>query len=109
MAEKCYSYVEEGPYFEGVNDDPAYEWVGEVKRYRHANFISIDAEAIIETVQENAFEECGEWANDYLCNITRQQYAEIAAVLKVALATWLDANVDQPPFWTGVNVEPLTK
>jgi hypothetical protein len=103
--EYCYAYTEEGGYFKGENDDPEYAYRAVVKPVTHTDFVSIDIYAIIERLQEEAFEMCGEVADDYLGNVDPIKRDELGQALNKTMLDWLNANVPQPTFFIADQIE----
>jgi hypothetical protein len=107
----AYAAKEDGPYFEDEQDaldilkddnEPGATvniWKGIKRELHHQNFIRFDADDIIERMQESAFDECGEWAEDYLQSVPADKCKALEAHLTAAATEWFNANIDQPTFW----------
>lgn len=54
----------------------------------------IDADVVIETMQCRAYDACGESAECYLDGVTKEQRAQLEAIL----VSWAD-SVEKPNFW----------
>lgn len=111
MSEYAYSIDKNDNYERGFNsiaeainaakkDDPdaEYVWVGEVEPYVPA----IDADDIIERLQENAMEE-NEYADDYLDDVLGAEVEELNKSLNEVLAAWLKKHGHEPTFFGIVN------
>ncbi len=63
----------------------------------HSDFISADR--IIEDIQEDAFGTVGEFAEDYLEDVSESDKETLAAII----ANWLDSTAADPRFWLAAN------
>ena len=77
-----------------------YIYIGTKKIYSHKDFM--DVNFLIEGMQEFSQDSCGEWAENYLSNITKEQKDN----LKEHILKWFNENVDQPSFF---NIESSIK
>ncbi len=77
-----------------------YIYIGTKKIYSHKDFM--DVNFLIEGMQEFSQDSCGEWAENYLSNITKEQKDN----LKEYILKWFNENVDQPSFF---NIESSIK
>lgn len=88
-------------------DPKGYEgkacYVGEVDNY-NAFF---DGESIIDYLQEDAWSECGEVADGFLCGIADEQIEELQDKLNDVLQEWLTKHDLQPTFGKMVEVEEI--
>lgn len=115
----CYAQYEEGPYQSCVGDVicdllsdhragetvTIYRGIKTLKR--HENFISFNADDVIEQMHESAFEECGEVADDYLPPFAPRWAESLENHLNKAAAVWFNAHVPQPTFWLVENLEEI--
>ena len=116
---RAYAAKEDGPYFECEDDvieslkdeygegATAHIWKGIKRELHHSDFIAFDADEIIERMQEAVFEECGEWADDYLPAMPPDNVKSLESHLKAAAIEWFNANVPQPQFWLVDQVEAI--
>lgn len=76
--------------------------VGENVKEPASHFISVDN--IIEDIQCQACDECGEVAEDWLTSFSKDKTAE----LEKLIADWIEAN-DPPTFWSVINARDITR
>jgi len=74
-------------------------YVGNKIEYSHKSFI--DTDCLIEQMQDKA-DDVGEWAEGYLCDITKEQKEDLEKTVLV----WFNENVTQPSFF---NIENSVK
>ena len=60
----------------------------------------VSADSVIEDIQCQAYDECGEYAEDFLSNISKEAKAE----LEKMIAAWVEKH-DKPTFWLVENVK----
>jgi len=84
------------------DEDLQSVWVGENIK-RPTEFFVL-GNHIIESIQEQAYEEAGEYAESWLENLPKEKISELEKVI----ADWIDAN-DPPHFWTVTNVKEITR
>jgi len=84
---------------DGLDEDPgSYTvWVGEAKPIPTGRLV--DAECIVERMQERAYEEVGEFGEDYLTTATAEQLKELEALV----VAWAD-RVEMPSFYSADNI-----
>lgn len=91
---------------EAFDNDPEMEsvYVGEVvKEAAHA---FVNARLIVENLQEQAADDCGEWAEDWLEAL--QKNKEKLAELEQVVGDWIQEQYP-PTFWTVKNVKEIAK
>lgn len=66
---------------------------------------TIDADDVIERLREEAHEEVGEVADEWLENVSAEEVAELAHDLNAALTAWLDRHKLQPTYFAVQDVE----
>jgi len=71
---------------------------GEEKTPSHSEFVN--CHQMIEIAQDNSHENYGEYAEDYLCDISNEQVSELSKLI----CGWLDKNVKPPNFHAVKNV-----
>ena len=71
-----------------------------VKKPQHFNqFLSVDQ--LLEQMSEHAYEEGGEWAEDYLCDVTDSQKKELENVI----VSWASRNNISPSWFMIEDIE----
>lgn len=81
------------------NPEATVFWIG-----KNSLFVpDIEASWVIEQLQEQAYDECGEWAETFLEDVTDAEELE----LKSMINDWA-ARVDRSNFWTVGSVEKFT-
>ncbi len=115
----CYAQYEEGPYQDSesdvVNDLMSEQrqhhtvtlWRGIKVTKRHSDFISFNADDIIERMSESAFEECGEVADDYLPPLSPEQEHSLESHMNNAATKWFNQHIPQPKFWVADELEQV--
>lgn len=71
------------------------------------SIIWFDAERILERIQENAYDEAGEAADDYLDDVTKEQIAELQNMLDDVLKEWFTKHRYYPAFYAVDNIETI--
>lgn len=112
MSEKCYSHNEEeyhadysvildhfSDHYE-IGDQVEF-WEAEPVSGGHERFLN--AWQIIESMQEQAYEEAGEFSDGYLNEVTKDQGEE----LKTLAVEYLDKVAGKPTFFTVQNVKKV--
>lgn len=79
-------------------------WTGEIDREQAATFAP-DADDLIDTMMNRAYEDSGEWAEDWLMTVTPEQKAELTTSIKSIVNEWADKHGHQPKFFHVVNIE----
>lgn len=69
---------------------------------------SVEAEGILESVNETMYEEVGEVAEDYLIKLPQEQIDELQVELNKALHAWMDKHNNKPTFYKVDNIEQIT-
>lgn len=78
-------------------------YVGKIDRY----VPSVDVDRVIENITENAYDEVGEFAEDYLDNVSKEEYGFLEEKMNEVLHKWLDETKNHPTFWKIVGVEKV--
>lgn len=68
----------------------------------------IDTESILESIQENAYSEGGEFSEGYLDGVTRAQEAELEEQLNAVFSAWSDKYNHHPNFYNVGHIEIVT-
>ena len=84
---------------EESNEDATEFWIGRNVRFSPR----ASAIPIVESLQEQAYDECGEFADTYLEDVTKAEEAELEALVN----EWAN-RVDRSNFWTVGAVEHFT-
>ena len=84
-------------------DDIKYLRVGQVKEF----VPKINGYHIVESVGEDAYEECGEIAEDYLASVRSGDIAELQLSLEACLHQWLRNKGFVPNFYSIENIEEI--
>ena len=103
----CYAYEEDGIYYEDDGSDPAYLWMGEVRKYTHDDLVYFDEHSFLNNLQEHLLEEYGELTENYIPDMTREQLDRLNQAVKAVILKWMDENIPQPTFFTAENVLPI--
>ena len=67
----------------------------------------IDAGSVLESIQENAYSEGGEFSDGYLDDVTKEQEEELEQKLNEVFAEWLTKYNHQPAFYYIDNIEKV--
>ena len=86
-------------------DDSITFYIGKVIEYMP----NIDAGQIIDNLSEQAANEAGEWGDNFLTNVSKEQENELYDGLNAVLEKWLSKHKLQPDFFNVVNVEEIVK
>lgn len=78
-------------------------YVGRVDNYN----VFIDGYSIIDDFQDDAWSECGEVAEGFLSDVTKEQTEELQDKLNDVLQGWLTKHNLQPTFGNMVDVEEI--
>jgi hypothetical protein len=115
----CYSYNEEN--FEGDFDtkeqaieeamyyykdyelDQDYIWVGQTKPVS----VGVNTDSILEQLGEEAYEQAGEYADDYLSNVTLNHMKILEQRLNDVLGSWMKEFNYEPNFWAVENIQKV--
>lgn len=123
MSDKCYSINEEEysyddiydaieAFVDGCSDEEIQQiYDGEITIYegdalqrKASDFLSFN---VYDNLQDNAYEEAGEYSEGWLDNLTDEQYDELQNNIKKVINDWADKHKKQPTFWTVENVKQL--
>lgn len=90
----------------GFNDNPDNDslWIGENLLMTAHNFVN--AMNLLESIVENACDECGECAEDWMDDLIKNK--EKRSELKALIGNWIEAN-DPVRFWTVDNVVRINR
>ena len=90
-------------YYKDDELDQDFIYVGQTK----AIILGVNVDRIIEDVGENAYDQAGEYAEDYLSNVTVQDGSILEERLNNVLLAWMKEFKYEPKFWTVENVESV--
>lgn len=90
-------------YYKDDKLDQDFIWVGQTKSIR----LGVDTYQIIEGLQEEAYEQAGEVAENFLHNIKPDDMKELEESLNKALFAWMDKFKHNPRFYTVENIEKI--
>lgn len=78
-------------------------WTGEVIKQQAGAFFG--GRDTVEYMQERAYDEAGEFAEDWLADVTKEQEAELHDAIVKAINEWADKHGLHPTFYTVENTE----
>ena len=67
----------------------------------------IDAGSVLESIQENAYSEGGEFSDGYLDDVTKEQEEELERKLNEVFAEWTEKYNLHPNFYTVADIEVI--
>ena len=68
----------------------------------------IDACSVLESIQENAYSEGGEFSDGYLDDVTKEQEEELERKLNEVFSAWSDKYNHHPNFYSVEHIELVT-
>jgi hypothetical protein len=90
-------------YYKDDERDQDFIWVGQTKNIS----LGVNVDRIIEDLGEEAYDEVGEYAEDYLTDVTLSHQKVLEERLNEVLVTWMKEFKYEPNFWTVTNVEKI--
>lgn len=75
--------------------------IGDKVLVTHSKLSSDSGGRVIEQLQEWAYDECGEWADNYLRDLDKNKIDELSAVI----GKWISENSEKPNFYTVENIK----
>lgn len=72
-----------------------YVFIGELEKYEPC----IDAEWVIETLIDSAYDECGEPSEQWLNNVTKEHKEKLKEKLNKTLKEWLKETENEPDYF----------
>lgn len=119
MSEREWCYSFNGENFEGhfatkedaigeakeciTEDDGSVIYVGQVKEVT----VGVPVDWLLDQLGEQACEQAGEYAQDFLSYVNREHQFELEEQLNKVLLTWMKKNNYEPNFWSVDNVEEI--
>ena len=79
-------------------------WVGEIKEPT----FKVDAQNILEYIEEDFYEQCGEYADGWLTIIKQPDIDLLSSRLNVLIEAWMIETNNQPSFYTVENAKKHT-
>lgn len=77
-------------------------WTGEIVK-RSAGYYLTSADRLLEDMQERAYEDNGEYSEDWLTKVTTDQEKELNLALKAAADAWAEKHGHHPYFYEITN------
>jgi hypothetical protein len=90
-------------YYKDDEKDQDFIWVGQTQ----AISVGVNVDSLLENLGEEAYEQAGEYAEDYLTNVKIEHQKVLEEKLNSVLATWMKEFKYEPNFWTVKNVEKI--
>jgi hypothetical protein len=90
-------------YYKDDEKDQDFIWIGQVEEVG----ISFNIDYVIEAIQENAYDKCGEYAENYLDNVTNEHRQILEDRVQSEVLKWMKEFKYEPNFWTVKNVEKI--
>ena len=78
--------------------------VGQIEKY--SPYIRV--EQIIDDISERAYDDCGEWAGEYLYDVKSEHQYELEEKLNEVLIAWIEKHSYQPRWFNVCNTEDVT-
>lgn len=75
--------------------------VGDKVLVTHSKLSSDVGSSVVVQIQEWAYDECGEWADQYLDDLDKEKIDELSKVI----ADWIEKNAEAPNFYTVENIQ----
>lgn len=72
-------------------------YIGEVV---HDYYPRIDTDHLLEELNYDAYDKCGEWAEDYLEDVTKEDFIELDDKLNAVFYEWLKTKGYEPGFFS---------
>lgn len=85
-----------------LEDDQLIIYVGQIEEFP----ISADIDLLLERLGESAYEQCGDFAEEYLHDVTDEHFKELEKNINSVLNTWI-SKYYKPNFYTIGNVERI--
>jgi hypothetical protein len=90
-------------YYKDDEKDQDFIWVGQTKPISSG----VNVDSIIEQLGEEAYDQAGEYAEDYLTNVTLNHQRVLEERLNEVLLAWMKEYNYEPNFWTVENIEKV--
>jgi hypothetical protein len=90
-------------YYKDDEKDQDFIWVGQIKPVS----VGVNIDSLLEQLGEEAYEEAGEYAEDYLTNVTLSHQKILEQRLNNVLVAWMKEFNYEPNFWTVENVKKI--
>jgi len=63
------------------------------------------AERLLETISEQAYDECGECAESWLEGLPKEQVQDLEEMVHAAIVAWMEKHNELPHFWSVEQVQ----
>lgn len=90
-------------YYKDNEEDQDFIWIGQTKNIS----LGVNVDRIIEDLGEEAYDEAGEYAEDYLSDVTLNHQSILEDRLNKVLIAWTKEFKYEPNFWTVTNTEKI--
>jgi hypothetical protein len=90
-------------YYKDDEKDQDFIWVGQIKPVS----VGVNIDSLLEQLGEEAYEEAGEYAEDYLTNVTLSHQKILEQRLNNVLVAWMKEYNYEPNFWAVENVKKI--
>lgn len=78
--------------------------VGDKEEFTNSKLCNHIGSSVVEQLQCWAYDECGDWADDYLDDLSEEKIAELSGVI----LTWIAKNAKEPTFYKVKNAKRHT-
>lgn len=86
-----------------IESGESHIYIGQCKEY----VPQIYAEDIIERVSETAYDEMGEWAEDFLCDVGKDAEQELQGEIEKVFFAWLNKHNLNSNFHEVINIQKI--
>ena len=93
---------EHGEIFNSENYKKVF-YVGQIERF----VPSVSADSVVEQIAENAYDEVGELAEDYLSHVSIKELVVLEEKFNKVLKEWMDETKNNPTFFKITNTEEI--
>jgi hypothetical protein len=86
-----------------VHQECIYIMEGEKDMLTHSRLSSSIGDSVIQQIQEWAYDECGDYSDQYLEDLGEDKISELSKVI----SEWIEKNAEAPAFYKVVNIKNL--
>lgn len=90
-------------YYKDDEKDQDFIWIGQTK----AISLGVNVDRIIEDLGEEAYDQAGEYAEDYLTKVASSHQKVLEERLNEVLVAWMKEFKYEPNFWTVTNIRKI--
>jgi hypothetical protein len=90
-------------YYKDDEKDQDFIWVGQTKDVS----IGVNVDSLLEQLGEEAYDQVGEYAEDFLTNVTLNHQKILEQRLNNVLVAWMKEFNYETNFWTVENVQKI--